>query len=308
MGKRQTERSNNTSCEVITSASDDRDEPVPKSIIQHTDPMELVRIALETKADVDALEKLLMLKREHDADVAKRAYIEAMTQAKRELPSTFQKTKSSHNAKYAELSDICSVATPILASHGLSVDWVPDQSQPNWVTIACRITHEMGHSEMFVLSGPPDKTGSKNDVQAIASTVSYLERYTLKAALGIAERGQDNNAKVDSGSVGENQSADRKSDKLLTDAQFIELDKCIEEMAHVGLDDQSKWLHQQLYQLPSPSSTRASVLIDRARKAIKSAHDALPKDTADVGVHDDGWWERNSVGYDDSIREPGEEG
>ena len=42
------------------------------------------------------------------------------------------------------------------------------------------------------MGGPPDAGGAKNAIQARASTVSYLERYTLKAILGISEQEDDN--------------------------------------------------------------------------------------------------------------------
>lgn len=41
------------------------------------------------------------------------------------------------------------------------------------------------------MGGPPDTGGAKNAIQARASTVSYLERYTFKAVAGVAEGGDD---------------------------------------------------------------------------------------------------------------------
>jgi len=39
---------------------------------------------------------------------------------------------------------------------------------------------------------PFDKSGGKNDIQAIASSVTYLRRYTLTGALGISTCEDDN--------------------------------------------------------------------------------------------------------------------
>jgi hypothetical protein len=36
-----------------------------------------------------------------------------------------------------------------------------------------------------------DQSGAKNSIQAIGSTISYLQRYTLKAALGLAAANDD---------------------------------------------------------------------------------------------------------------------
>jgi hypothetical protein len=54
----------------------------------------------------------------------------------------------------------------------------------------------MGHSEEgAVLEGAPDTSGSKNSIQAVGSTVSYLERYTLLAATGLAAKDQDDDGR-----------------------------------------------------------------------------------------------------------------
>ena len=44
------------------------------------------------------------------------------------------------------------------------------------------------------MTAPPDGSGKKNQIQQIASTVTYLERYTLFAILGLASADQDDDA------------------------------------------------------------------------------------------------------------------
>jgi hypothetical protein len=46
-------------------------------------------------------------------------------------------------------------------------------------------------SEAVSMGAGPDSGGAKNGIQARASTVTYLERYTLMAATGLAAQGQD---------------------------------------------------------------------------------------------------------------------
>jgi hypothetical protein len=48
-----------------------------------------------------------------------------------------------------------------------------------------------GYREENSLPGPADTSGSKNPIQAIGSAVTYLERYTLKAALGLSATDDD---------------------------------------------------------------------------------------------------------------------
>ena len=61
--------------------------------------------------------------------------------------------------------------------------------------VTCKITHVKGHSEETTLSAPSDTSGSKNAIQAIGSTITYLERYTLLALTGLATSEMDDDGK-----------------------------------------------------------------------------------------------------------------
>jgi hypothetical protein len=65
--------------------------------------------------------------------------------------------------------------------------------------VTCVLSHNLGHSEETTLSGPPDKTGNKNDIQAIGSTLTYLQRYSLMQALGLAASNDDDGNAADTG-------------------------------------------------------------------------------------------------------------
>ncbi len=77
-----------------------------------------------------------------------------------------------------------------LSKHGLSASWTTKQNGA--ILVTCKITHILGHSEETTLSAPSDTSGSKNAIQAIGSTITYLERYTLLALTGLATEDQDN--------------------------------------------------------------------------------------------------------------------
>jgi hypothetical protein len=59
------------------------------------------------------------------------------------------------------------------------------------VTVSCIISHRAGHSEENSLSARHDTSGNKNPIQALGSAVTYLQRYTLKAAVGVAAAADD---------------------------------------------------------------------------------------------------------------------
>jgi len=159
-------------------------------------PTEMIRYAIEKGADLDKLEKLMSLKREWDKDEARKAYHKAMAAFKSDPPKIFKdKTvsfdtqKGNTSYKHATLGQVTELVSTALSKHGLSASWTTKQN--GQVIVTCRITHELGHSEETSLAAPSDTSGSKNAIQAIGSTITYLERYSLLALTGLATYDQD---------------------------------------------------------------------------------------------------------------------
>ena len=57
--------------------------------------------------------------------------------------------------------------------------------------MTCVLSHRDGYSEETTLTAGADDSGKKNSIQAIGSTTTYLQRYTLKLALGLATQDRD---------------------------------------------------------------------------------------------------------------------
>ncbi len=55
--------------------------------------------------------------------------------------------------------------------------------------------HQGGHSEDTQFSAPPDTSGNKTPIHAMASTISYGKRYVTLTLTGIATEGEDDDAK-----------------------------------------------------------------------------------------------------------------
>jgi ERF superfamily len=154
--------------------------------------------AVESKADIERIEKLMQLHERHEANEARKAFVQAMARFRAE-PMDIQKTKYvdiAGGAKFwhAQLADVCRAVIPALSKFGLRHRWEVSQDKPpaGLITVSCVISHELGHAETTTLSGPPDDLGKKSPIQAIASTVTLFERYTLVAAVGLAARDMDN--------------------------------------------------------------------------------------------------------------------
>lgn len=166
-----------------------------------TTPAQLLAIAVNQGADLEKLEKLMALQERWEANEARKAYVAAMADFKAE-PMRIGKNKhvsfrtSSGMTEYdhAELSDVIEAVVPRLAAHGFSHGWTVTQNN-GAITVACIVTHRLGHSERVEMTAPPDSSGGKNNIQAIGSTKTYLERYTLLAATGLATGGDDDDGR-----------------------------------------------------------------------------------------------------------------
>jgi hypothetical protein len=157
-------------------------------------PMDLLQIATEKGADVAQLKELMALQKEWEAHEARKVYVAAMARFRDSCP-TIDKDSAAHNSKYASLAGTLEQIRDLLSECGLSHSWKTDQHE-GVVSVTCCVTHVGGHQECTTMMAAPDTSGSKNDIQAIGSTVTYLERYTLFAVLGLASKEQDNDGNV----------------------------------------------------------------------------------------------------------------
>lgn len=173
-------------------------------------PAYLLQLAIEQGADIDKLERLMGLQERWEANQAKKAFDEAHAAfkkvgveiIKRKQVDFTNKSGSRTKYKHAELADVVEALAPALSEHGFSWKWTLKQGD-RWLDVTCTLTHKAGHSESVTLGGPPDDSGGKNSIQQIVSTKTYLERHTLKAIAGVAEKGED-----DDGAGGPKQTTD----------------------------------------------------------------------------------------------------
>lgn len=166
-----------------------------KTAIATTTPADLLRIAVESGADLDRLERLMSLQDRWEAKQAKQAYDIAFAAFKAEAVVIAKGKDVSDGPlkgkKYAELHDVVNAVTPALSKHGLSSSWKLTRDEKDWMEVTCYLRHVNGHEESVSMGGPPDVGGAKNAIQARASTKTYLERYTLKAITGLSEQDDD---------------------------------------------------------------------------------------------------------------------
>jgi hypothetical protein len=168
--------------EMVKIVDPDNNDPSPPA-----SPNALVQLAVERDLDIERLGKLLDLQLRWEQENARKAFFAALSKFQAELPPIVQTDRvnagKAGKRKYAKLGTINEAIRPFLYGNGLSFRF--RQQQTEAITVTCIVSHRDGHSEETSLSAAADMTGGKNAVQSIGSTITYLQRYTLIAALGL---------------------------------------------------------------------------------------------------------------------------
>lgn len=164
-------------------------------------PAELLRIALSQNADIDKLKQLMDLQERWEKNEARKAFVQAMNQFKEHPPQLEKVKKVDFSSKggnrvhynYAPLDHIAKILGEALSRQGLSFRWDVEQSD-NRTKVTCILQHSGGHSQSVSLVAGLHDDERMNAIQRLGSTITYLERYTLLAATGMATEEQDTDA------------------------------------------------------------------------------------------------------------------
>ena len=177
----------------------------------------LIQVAVQQGADLAKLERLMDLKERFEANEARKAYHQAMSEFKK-VPITIAKDKvnAQYKSKYAGIGNIVGTINAAMAPFGLNARW--SFAQEEKITVTCVLSHTFGHSESVSLSGVPDTSGSKNLMQQIKSTITYLESATFQAVTGIVASDDDDDG---------NGCAPRQA--TITEAQALDLETMIKD-------------------------------------------------------------------------------
>lgn len=160
-------------------------------------PSAMLAQAVASGAPLEVVTQLMGLLKETRAEERKMAFDAALSAAKAEIPPIFKNrvvdftsAKGRTNYRHEDLGEIAKTVDPILTQHGLSYRFRTEQEGSN-VKVTCIVAHRDGYAEENSISASRDESGNKNSIQAVGSTITYLQRYTLKASLGLAVSNDD---------------------------------------------------------------------------------------------------------------------
>lgn len=233
----------------------------------------MVQAVMNGTMQPETLQQLLTIQKEYEANEAFKAYNIAMAQFRQDAPALKRDKvvsfpgnngKAGTSFSHTTLGYTTGEVNPVLGKNGLNYGWsVDDLTDPLKITVTCKLTHRSGHSESVTMWGSLDTTGSKNNLQAKKSTVSYLERTTLFAILGLASADDDDDG-VAAGGVG--------GVKVITPGQATKLANKIKKS---GIDPKAytSWLGSigasKITEIPADQLKAATAEVDR--RTVKTA-------------------------------------
>lgn len=215
------------------------------AVLQDMTPSQLVAIAAQRGENIEYLRELMQLEREWKADKAKEAFNLALAEFKKTSVVVVkdrenkQYSKGDQKAMYTSLGNLVNTVNAAMAPFGLNASWSIDQA--SGITVTCLLTHTLGFSKSVTLSGPPDSSGSKNPLQQIKSTITYLQGATFQAVTGIVANDSSANSDDDGNAAYERVSVDQVTElnDLITETG-ADKPKFIEALGVASLEDLPK--------------------------------------------------------------------
>jgi len=165
------------------------------------------RVALDPRADVEKLERIMAMYERLKAKQAELAYNAAKGRILKKLAGIkivknrpvlheLERGKSQKGAfeafKYAPLEEIDRHLRPLLAEEEMDLCYSGESCEGGGILTRGRLKHlPGGHYEDSFMPAPPDTTGGKSGVQAVGSANSFLRRYVACNIFNIVVVGDD---------------------------------------------------------------------------------------------------------------------
>lgn len=224
-------------------------------------------------ADVASVREFMTMSREMAAEEARRAFERAVADAKSEIPVITKNrhvgfaSKKEGAAKtdywHEDFAQIARTVDPILGKFGLSYRFEAEQDGVI-LNVTCVLAHRDGYSTRTSMKAGNDTSGNKNPIQGVGSTATFLQRYTLKMALGLAASKDDD--------------ARAAGTDLMSDDQIEEIKDLLEKAAADTASEYADWLELFLDVMQVDNLRElAAKDFDRSKQAIVAAKVARTK-------------------------------
>lgn len=198
----------------------------------------IAKAASDPNVDVEKMQAMLSMQERIIAKQAEIDFNQAMTRLMPKMPVIHKKgkiefvDKNNHKREtpFARYEDIDEAIRPHLIAEGFSLsfdtEWLTDG-----VKIVGTLSHSGGHSRTSSMRLPLDVSGSKNNLQAAGSTITYGKRYLVGMLLNIVTKDEDDDGQA--------------ADEVITLEQAAEIDQLMSDVSadkdgflkYMGVDD-----------------------------------------------------------------------
>lgn len=159
----------------------------------------VIERVIESGGNVEVIERMLAVQERMMAKQAEIDFTEALARMKPKLPKiekkgliTFtDKNSVERKTPHARYEDIQEAIDPHLGAEGFTISFDTQAVPGAMPIISCTLAHKGGHSKTISLPLPLDSSGSKNNLQAMGSTISYGKRYLVGMMFDLIIKGDD---------------------------------------------------------------------------------------------------------------------
>lgn len=174
-----------------------RQEPPAQALAQQSlTPMQMISSIVQGGADPNALDRVTAWAERMEANQARKEYANAIVHFQALCPVII---RTGFNTRFGNQYPQWSTAHPQIKSAldtaQLATTHLIRQDEKGLISVIGQVRHgPSGHIEEICISAPPDRLSSKegklvrNEVQAIKSTITYLEWLTMECLLGLKSR------------------------------------------------------------------------------------------------------------------------
>lgn len=216
------------------------------------------QLAANPNVNPENVSKWLEMYERLDARHREKSFKEALARLQADLPQIERngviQFHSGGGIRYAKLEDIDKVIRPMLEKEGFAFSFGSQSQDGKLFEITATLSHREGHSKEYRIQLPIDTHKSRNDVQAVGSTLSYAKRMLIKMALNIIEKGEDDDGK--GGVISEEQVKDLAS--LIAEVGKVDMPRFLKFMGVEKLED-----------IAASDYQRAIVALEQKRRAGK---------------------------------------
>ena len=213
----------------------------------------LFQTAIEKGSSIEALERLMAMRRELKEEYAKESFFRSLSKFQSECPAivkgkkVMDKSGNKVRFSYAPLDAIVKMVKTPLKDNGFSYTIETNQEKDS-VTAICSLHHIDGYTQTASFNVPIDPGGYMNEPQKVATALTYSKRYAFCNATGIMTSDYDN----DGGEV-----------EGATKDQIVQLEQLSQDLDKSYADYVDKAIKEGL------TKRKAEILLTRVKAKIK---------------------------------------